>query len=688
MAPVGQDQRGIFYNFAEILGSVIRNIPPSPSSSLYGQQPMAWPSDTTGGESSSPPADPERISIRTLWPHEPDLPLGPPSTSHNGLLHVLGETQVENIYVPTGAERIQPYTLDALNSLSVVHTTDYETLVCLSSTASQQVLPSQFDFERYLSIAKFREDNEGAITFDDDDDEEFFFCLGPPNGRRHYSPPPILDTSSESLPGDMDQPFYDWDEVFDSNTPVSKELDPAAPVFEYQPSHAYIQDTAPGPDQQALQPQHPIFELPEPDFPAKTLIAPDPIVGQQSLQSQDSVSELPEPELPTQALSAPAPQRHAPQQCRAPPLRHLPFHPDIIRKRKEAELRAQRQRQGNGDSNGSANGNGNVRSQKSQNGNAASGPSQGPYRPTGSNGFMATATPSRGSSGSSRSMAHGSHNGSSGFQRARNSSFNPPAASPSPSSSAPKPRSNPPSPTRSGPSKRPKTGSNSPGTTATTDADLSTTPTPSSSPPRKVKKTAGLSNLLERPPAPGPSGEPRTKPATKGKARTPTKAASPPRSPPAPTTGTAGAPTAATRPSGGHARGRTRRQSPPAQVAGVSTSTGQNSAAAPRSPTQMPTQTRASNGTAGAGPSTAGSGVPVEPARSNGQGSAVTTRPPMPRPTQTSTGDGVADAGPSVGESSPQVRRTGREVANAIFEQRVENHRRLQAMGKYKKPGG
>ncbi|OBT92591.1 hypothetical protein VE01_09677 [Pseudogymnoascus verrucosus] len=688
MAPVGQDEGGIFSKFVETLRGVIRNIPPSPSSLPSGQQPMAWPSDTTGEESSSPSADPERISIRALWPHEPDLPLGSSSTSQYGLPHALGHTQVEHMYIPSGVERIQQDALDALNSLSVVHTTDYETLAGLSSTAGQQVLPSKFFFEHYLSIAKFRENNEGAITFDDDDDEEFFFCLGPPNGRRHYSPPPILDTSSESLPGDMDQPFYDWDEVFDSNTPVSKELDPAAPVFEYQPSHAYIQDTAPGAYEQALQPQHPISELLEPEFPAKTVIAPDPGVGQQPLQSQDSVSEPPEPELPTQALSAPAPQRHAPQQYRAPPLRHLPFHPDNIRKRKEAELRAQRQRQGNGDSNGSANGNGNARSQKSQNGNASSGPSQGPYRPTGSNGFLATATPSRGSSGSSHSMAHGSHNGSSGFQRARNGSFNPLAASPSPSSSALKLRSNPPSPTRSGPSKRPKAGSNSPKTTATTDAGLSTTPTLSSSPPHKFKKTAGSSNLLERPPTPGPSGEPRTKPATKGKAKTHTKAASPPRSPPAPTTGTTGVPAATTRPNGGHARGRTRRQSPPAQVAGVSTSTGQNSAAAPRSPTQMPTQTRASNGTAGAGPSTAGSGVPVEPARINGQESVVTTRPPMPRPTQTSTGDGVADAGPSAGESSPQVRRTGREVANALFEQQVEKHRRLRSMGGYKKLGG
>ncbi|OBT53407.1 hypothetical protein VE04_07518 [Pseudogymnoascus sp. 24MN13] len=686
MAPVGQDEGGIFSNFVEILGGVIRNIPPSPSSLPSGQQPMAWPSDTTGEESSSPSADPERISIRALWPHEPDLPLGSSSTSQYGLPHALGHTQVEHMYIPSGVERIQQDALDALNSLSVVHTTDYETLAGLSSTAGQQVLPSKFFFEHYLSIAKFREDNEGAITFDDDDDEEFFFCLGPPNGRRHYSPPPILDTSSESLPGDMDQPFYDWDEVFDSNTPVSKELDPAAPVFEYQPSHAYIQDTAPGAYEQALQPQHPISELLEPEFPAKTVIAPDPGVGQQPLQSQDSVSEPPEPELPTQALSAPAPQRHAPQQYRAPPLRHLPFHPDNIRKQKEEDLRVHRERQGNGNFNGSANGNGTARSQKSQNGNAASGPSQGPYRPTGSNGLVTTATPSRSSSGSSRSMAHGSHNGSSGFQKARNGSFNPRAASPS--SSAPKPRSNPPSPTRSGPSKRPKAGSSSPETTATTDAGLSTMPTPSSSPPRKFKKTASPSNLLERPATPGPSGEPRTNPATKGKVKIHTKAASPPRSPSAPTTGTAGAPAAATRPSGGHARGRTRRQSPPAQVAGVSTSTSQNSAAASRSPTQMPTQTRASNGTTGAGPSNAGSGVPVEPRRINGQESAVTTRPPMPRPTHTGTGDGVADAGPSAGESSPQVRHTGREVANALFEQQVEKHRRLRSMGGYKKPGG
>ncbi|OBT86758.1 hypothetical protein VE02_04234 [Pseudogymnoascus sp. 03VT05] len=566
MTPVGQNEGGVVSNFVEMLRTLRHAFPDEPPRLSWS--PSGWQamdsSHTLRQESSSLPADPEYISITTLWPHEPDMPPGSSSTSQDGLLHALGYTQVENIY---HVENLQPSTLSAPNSPRVVHATGHETLDFLSSAAGQQVLPSQCDFELCLGIAKFREDNEGAITFDDDDDEEFFLCLGPPGGRRRYSPPPILDTSPESLPEDMDLPFYSSDEEFDLNPPASKELDPTAPAFEYQPGHAYIQDTAPRADQQALQ-------------------------------SQDHVSDCTEPELPAEASIAPVPQPHAPRQ-RPVRLRDLPCYDDV-RKQERTELRAQRMRQQNGVS--AANGNGIARSQQSQNGVAAFGPSQGPYRPTGSNGFMATATPSRGSLGSSRSMAHGLHNGSPGFQRARNGFFNPPAASPS--SWRPKPRSSPPSPTRSGPSKRPQARSNSAGTTATTDSGLSTTPTSSSSPPSKFKKTAGPSNLVERPATPGPSGEPRTNPVTKGKARANTEAASPPRSPPAPTTGMVGAPAAAIRSRGGRGRGRTRRQSPPAQASAVSTSTGQNSSAAPRSPTQMLTQTKVRNGTADAGPST------------------------------------------------------------------------------------
>jgi hypothetical protein len=648
---------------------------PSLSSSLSGRQAIDS-SHALRQESSSLPADPEYISITTLWPHEPDLPPSSSSTSQDGLLHALGYTQVENIY---GVERFQPSTPNAPNSPRVVHTTGHETLAFLSSTAAQQALPLQFDYERCLPIAKFREDHEGAITFDDVDNEEFFLCLDPPTGCRRYSPPPILETSPESVPGDMDLPFYDWDEVFDSNPPPSKELDPAAPAFEYQPSHAYIQDTATGADQQALQSQDSISELPEPELPAETSSAPAPGPDQQALQSQDPVSQSPESELPTQALSAPALQSHAPQQRRLPRLRDLPHYHEV--RREEAELRAQRQRQRNG--NGYANGNGIARSQRSQNGNATFGPSQGPYRPTRSNGFMATATPSRGSSGSSHSMALGSHNGSSRFSQTRNGPANPPAASTS--SWAPKPRSNPPSPTRSGPSKAPQTGSNSSRTTATTDAGLPTNPTPYSSPPYKFKDTAGPSNYVERPATPGPSREPTTNPATRGKARAYTKAASPPRSPPAPTTGTVGVPAAATRPRGGGARAKSWRQSPPAQAAEGSTTTGQISSAAPRSPTQVPTQTTASNGTADAGPSTEGSSVPAEPARISHQESAVTTQPPMPQPTPTSTGGGVADAGPSTGRRSAQVNFTGRDWGRAIFEEQMESYRRSKSMGEYKK---
>ncbi|OBT74382.1 hypothetical protein VF21_06820 [Pseudogymnoascus sp. 05NY08] len=669
MTPVGQNEGGAVSNLVEILRTLRHTFPDEPPSlswSPSGRQAIDS-SHTLRQESLSLPADPEYISITTLWPHEPDLPPGSSSTSQDGLLHSLGYTQFENIY---HVEKFQPNTLDAPNSPRVAHTTGYETLDFLSSAAGKQILPLQFDFVHCLGIAKFREDNEGAITFDDVDDEEFFLCLGPPGRRRRYSPPPILDTSPEFLPEDMDLPFYNSDEEFDLNPPVSKELDPTAPVFEYQPSHAFVQDTAPGADQQALQSQDSICDLPEPELPAETSRATDLGANQQALQSQDPVSESMEPELPAEASIAPVPQPHAPRQ-RPLRLRELPCYDDV-RAQERAELRAQRMRQQNGVS--AANGNGTARLQQSQNGNAAFRPSQGPYRPTGFNGFMATATPSRGSSWSSRSMANGPHNRSSGFQRTRNSSFNPPAALPS--FWTPKPRSNPPIPTRSGPSKRPQTGSNSPGTTATTDSGLSTTPTSSSSPPSKFKKTAGPSNLVERPATPGPSGEPRTNPATKGKARANTEAASPPRSPPAPTTGMV-----AWRPrerqdaapiTAGPGRGGFNIYRPKF----VSCASVTNADA---------TQTRVRNGTADAGPSTQGNGVPVEPARISDQQPVVTTRPPMPRPTQMSTGNRVAEAGPSTGGRSARVNLTGREWANAIFE---EDMRKFRSMGGFKRQGG
>ena len=529
---------------------------------------MASPSDTITHESSSPRADPKPVSISTMWPHAPDLPPGYSSLIlEDRLLRALCNARFDNIYGPIGADMIQPSTHNNPSNQSVVNTTGHESLAPLPPTADQKASPSQSDDKRDRAIAKFREDHQRAITFDDEDDEDDEQYYHNPLLVRQCSAlasffAPIRAPSPAFQFMNMFLVFNDEEQASDLNLSVSKQLNPAAPAFEYQPSHDNIQDTTPRPDQQA-QPQDPISEPPSPEFPAEIARAPSPAsqttqmlqvlnggeqasdsnpsvskqlnptapafeyqprydniqdtapgADQQALQPQDPISEPPSPEFPAEAARAPAPQPHT---LRRGPvkLRELPHHPNLKKKEaRAAAFEAQRQNLANGG--GAVNGNGAARSQQSQNRSSASMLPWGPYRPARSNWPRSnwspvTTRPSRGPSGFGRSIGPSSPNGS------------------------------------SGPSTPPGTDSNSPRTPATTDTSLSTSPTPSLGPTYKPEDTSGSSNSVTRPATPGPSREPRTPPARTGTLRRSAVAANPPLSPPAPTTGTAGVPAVATR---------------------------------------------------------------------------------------------------------------------------------------------
>ncbi|KFY81958.1 hypothetical protein V500_10936 [Pseudogymnoascus sp. VKM F-4518 (FW-2643)] len=561
------------------LRSAIGFVPPLPSSPHYGQQAMASPSDTITHESSSPRADPEPVSITTLWPHAPDLPPGSSLILEDRLLRALCNARVDNIYGPVGAGMIQPSTHNNPSNQSVVDITGHGSLAPPPPTADQQALPSQSDDKRDRAITKFRENHQRAITFDDDDDEQYYHNPLLVQQCSALAPifAPIRTPSPAFQSMNMFLVFNDGEQASGPNLSVSKQLNPAAPAFEYQPSHDNIQDTAPKPDQQALQPQDPISEPPSPEFPAETARAPspefqtmqmllvlndgeqasdpDPSVSkqlnptapafeyqprhdniqdtapgadQQALQPQDPTSEPPSPGFPAEAARAPAPQPHAPRQGPVKQ-RELPHHPKNKKKQARAAFEAQRQNLANGG--GAVNGNGAAHSQRSQNGSSAFKPSWGPYRSAQSNRSPVTTRPSGGPSGFGGSTGPSSPNGS------------------------------------FGPSTPPGTDNNSPRTPATTDTNLSTSPTPSLGPPHKVKDTAGSSNSVARPATPGPSREPRTPSARTGTPRRSAVVANPPHSPPAPTTGTAWVPKTATRRPGGLRGARTWHPSPSARTA-------------------------------------------------------------------------------------------------------------------------
>lgn len=263
---------------------------------------MASPSDAITHESSSPRADPKPVSISTMWPHAPDLPPGYSSLIlEDRLLRALCNARFDNIYGPIGADMIQPSTHNNPSNQSVVNTTGHESLAPLPPTADQQASPSQSDDKRDRAIAKFREDHQRAISFDDEDDEQYYH--NPLLVRQCSALASIFAPIRAPSPAfqfmNMFLVFNDGEQASDPNLSVSKQLNPAAPAFEYQPSHDNIQDTAPRPDQQA--------------------------------QPQDPISEPPSPEFPAEAARAPAPQPHT---LRRGPvkLRELPHHPNLKKK--------------------------------------------------------------------------------------------------------------------------------------------------------------------------------------------------------------------------------------------------------------------------------------------------------------------------------------------------------------------
>ncbi|OBT69175.1 hypothetical protein VE03_02031 [Pseudogymnoascus sp. 23342-1-I1] len=392
------NEENMFSSHIGELRPAVGPVPPRPSSSQSGQEAMATPSDTTRHESPYPPADPERISITTLGPHVLDLPPSLPLDLEDRLIRALFNARAENLYGPVGTKEFQPSIYNVLSSQSVFSQSIFNAIL-----------------HKSLAIAKFREDHERAIAFDEEDDEEYFpnplpsQQLSTPSLSRATSPaaitsddkdheeyfpnpftpqqfstPVVLDATSPAFqPIDMGVVNYPTVQALDPNPSAPKQLDPTAPVFEYQPSGCYIQDMATEADKKAPQAQEPIPELPAPEFSAE-------------------------------AVSAPAPQPHLTPQGTIK-LRSLPFYEPEQKKKwamkaqqKMAALQAQSRHLYHGG--GVANRNRAARSQKPQNGkpsstNGSSGPPRtrgntssparsGPYTPprTGSNSTTTPAT--------------------------------------------------------------------------------------------------------------------------------------------------------------------------------------------------------------------------------------------------------------------------------------------------------
>ncbi|KFY35565.1 hypothetical protein V494_05799 [Pseudogymnoascus sp. VKM F-4513 (FW-928)] len=321
--------------------------------------------------------------------------------------------------------------------------------------------------------------------------------------------------------------------AFDPNQSASKQLNPAAKAFEYQASHDSVQSTAPESHHQALQPSHPIAEPP--------------------------AAEPPATEPQTEAAIAPVLQQQAPRQGPIR-LRDLPYHPS--QKKKQMKL-AEAQSLANVNRRRAMKGNVTAQSQRSPNGGSASKLSYGPYRPARSNRPRPISM-SSGPSAPGYSTASCSRNGPSNFPRYQGSWRSPPAANPS--FTAPGTHRNSPNSTISASPTSSQTGSNSPATSGTADTSLPTSPTPSLSPTYKGKGTGGPSETVVRPATPGTSRELRTPAATPGEQRVYAQAASPPRSPPAPTTGMAGVPTGPSRQRRGRADANSWRGQPPTRT--------------------------------------------------------------------------------------------------------------------------
>lgn len=127
------------------------------------------------------------------------------------------------------------------------------------------------------TAAKFREEHERAIEFDDDDT---FWRDSPP-----ASPvvSPFISAAPAVDPMDFHSTYFATTELFNPNPSVRSKLNPAAPAFEYQLSHACIPDATSETEQQPIQLQHPIAELSASEFLAESSSAavPQPHTPQQ-----------------------------------------------------------------------------------------------------------------------------------------------------------------------------------------------------------------------------------------------------------------------------------------------------------------------------------------------------------------------------------------------------------------------
>jgi hypothetical protein len=188
--------------------------------------------------------------------------------------------------------------------------------------------------------------------------------------------------------------------------------------------------------------------------------------------------------------------------------------------------------------------------------------------------------------------------------------------------------------------------------------------------------------------APESSRTPRAPNSSIDAVKTNIQAASPPREPPSPTTGTAGAPVLATRRGRGRAESRTWRQSPPTPSSRDSTSAAESWTAASQSPTDAATHTSAGSGTADVSLLTEGSSAQVEPAGLGDQESISPAQPPTPQPTQMSASQGAANAGPSNMGSRALAMRTGSNWHYGRYRAQRGHSRRVEAAGRRRGRGG
>ncbi|KFX85830.1 hypothetical protein V490_09386 [Pseudogymnoascus sp. VKM F-3557] len=665
---------------ARILRGSMNFVPPTLSSLSSEQQGLVLSPDTTRQVSSSSPADPERIFATPSSPQAPDVRPGSSLATPDHALHEQSNTRTENAYDPIGAARTAEPAIDnASNSQSAVHATGHEALAPQSFATEQDT----------SSLRSYQDRNAIAIDFGDDDEYIPNVSEGggenpPPasNGDGQNSPaasngdgqnsPTASNGDGENPPTDSNgddehfphrRPYSDYSAIhpsfatalefqpmeaspvlnpmnqeIDSIPSASMQLNPTAPAFEYQPSH---DGAATGADQRDLHPQ----------------ASGAPVVATR---------------LPIEASSAPVSEPQTPKVK----LREKPFHPDKIRKIQKRQAAEEALNRGLANDGVAQNEIEAAQSQESQNDTVSHTPSMGPCERARSNESWPTTGSSGGQSDSGYFTTPGTSNGSPERSIAFNSLAEDSAAGPS--SSAPRSGSDRPEFIAAGPYRPPYTWVTP---TRASDAELPIPPTPVSGQPYEIEATAGPSNSIAFLDAPESSRTPRAPNASIVAVRTNTQAASPPREPPSPTTGTAGASVLATRRGRGRAEFRTWRQSPPTPSSRDSTSAAESSTAASQSPTDAATHTSACSGTAGVSLLTEGSSAQVEPAGLGDQESTSPAQPPTPQPTQMSANQGAANSGPSNMGSRAPAMRTGSNWHYGRYRAQRGHGRRAGAAG-------